>query len=443
MRAALRRAARRRSSSESIDAALTGALDGDEGDRVFERGDLADAFQGGSVRSRPLCGRASPPTRRSRPLTATARLDRRPARNLGADPGARPRPRRGRARRRPRRGPGDALPDPGRRRLRPQARDEGDRAGGDPRGADRSGRCSSPGRALEEIERDTFRPAGAGADDRPGSARAASMLGWQARIAAPDDRRRRSRRGSAAAARLIAADRRPRSRARCRLTPSRRSRSTICRPRSASPTGGWRSGAHSYTAFFTESFIDELARLAGRRAARPSGCRCSATIRGSPAAWPPPPRSAAGTAARRAAAWASPATAPSARHIAALVEVEVDRATSGCACSARCARSIAGGSINPEIVKQQIEGGLIFGIAAATGNPIGFERRPARRARLRRFRLPDARRLARGQRRAARERGGAGRSHRARRAGRRAGHRQRLHALTGRRLRALPLRVGG
>ena len=26
--------------------------------------------------------------------------------------------------------------------------------------------------------------------------------------------------------------------------------------------GGWRSGAHSYTAFFTESFIDELARLA-------------------------------------------------------------------------------------------------------------------------------------------------------------------------------------
>ena len=44
--------------------------------------------------------------------------------------------------------------------------------------------------------------------------------------------------------------------------------------------GGWRSGAHSYTAFFTESFMDELARISEGRAACPSGCRCSATIRG-------------------------------------------------------------------------------------------------------------------------------------------------------------------
>ena len=29
------------------------------------------------------------------------------------------------------------------------------------------------------------------------------------------------------------------------------------------PTGHWRSGAHSYTAFFTECFIDELAHVAG------------------------------------------------------------------------------------------------------------------------------------------------------------------------------------
>ena len=79
-------------------------------------------FPGASPVERPLRGRP-------RPVGADRAADRdraghrRPARNLGADPGAGPRPRRRRPRDRLRRGPGDALSDARRRRLRPQARD--------------------------------------------------------------------------------------------------------------------------------------------------------------------------------------------------------------------------------------------------------------------------------------------------------------------------------
>ncbi len=48
-------------------------------------------------------------------------------------------------------------------------------------------------------------------------------------------------------------------------------------------------GAHSYTCFFTESFIDELAHVAGHRRARRSAWRCSASSRGWRAACRPSP----------------------------------------------------------------------------------------------------------------------------------------------------------
>jgi isoquinoline 1-oxidoreductase beta subunit len=59
-------------------------------------------------------------------------------------------------------------------------------------------------------------------------------------------------------------------------------------------------------------------------------------------------------------------------HIACLVEVEVTRAQ-----RLRVLRAVAavdcGRAINPEIVKQQIEGGIVHGVSAATGRPIEIE----------------------------------------------------------------------
>jgi isoquinoline 1-oxidoreductase beta subunit len=59
-------------------------------------------------------------------------------------------------------------------------------------------------------------------------------------------------------------------------------------------------------------------------------------------------------------------------HIACLVEVEVSGDQ-----RLRVTRAVAavdcGRVVNPELVKQQIEGGIVHGVAAATGKPIAFE----------------------------------------------------------------------
>ena len=112
-------------------------------------------------------------------------------------------------------------------------------------------------------------------------------------------------------------------------------------------------------------------------------------------------------------------------YIATLVEIEVTRDQRLRVLRAVCAVD-CGRAINPEIVKQQIEGGLIHGISAAIGRPIEIADGSPMLRHHRRLRPADLARRARGQRRAARERGGFGRSHRARRADRRARRRQRL-----------------
>jgi isoquinoline 1-oxidoreductase beta subunit len=66
-------------------------------------------------------------------------------------------------------------------------------------------------------------------------------------------------------------------------------------------------------------------------------------------------------------------------HSAIVVEIEVDRSQRVRVLRAVCAVD-CGRVVNPEIVRQQIEGGILFGISAATGNPIRFENgRPALR----------------------------------------------------------------
>jgi isoquinoline 1-oxidoreductase beta subunit len=136
-------------------------------------------------------------------------------------------------------------------------------------------------------------------------------------------------------------------------------------------TGYWRSGAHSYTAFFTECFLDELARQANVEPLsfrmqmlgdNPRLARClstAATLGG----WDGgQPGSTMGLAAHSAFG----------SHVATLVEIEGGKGERVRVLRAVCAVD-CGQVVNPNIVKQQIEGGLVFGIAAATGNPVRFE----------------------------------------------------------------------
>lgn len=141
-------------------------------------------------------------------------------------------------------------------------------------------------------------------------------------------------------------------------------------------TGIWRSGAHSYTAFFTECFIDELARQAK---IEPLSFRMQmlgdnprlARVLSTAAALGGWDGGGAGSMMGLAAHSAFGS------HVATMVEVEIGDG-SGRAQQVRVKRATCavdcGRIVNPEIVRQQIEGGLMFGIAAATGSRIAVER---------------------------------------------------------------------
>ncbi|MBV9883400.1 MAG: xanthine dehydrogenase family protein molybdopterin-binding subunit [Sphingomonadaceae bacterium] len=221
---------------------------------------------------------------------------------------------------------------------------------------------------IQEIECDSFRPAAAA--QMTAWVQQGRLHAWQARIAAPAT-------ASEVAARIGA-------------TP------WLVRPDAAAAagaqppygianiavdhvpteigirTGSWRGEAHSYTAFFTESFIDELARAWGMEplsfrmgllGANPRLARCLSTAT-SLGGWDGgPPGSGMGIACH--AAFGS--------FIAVLVEVEVTADQRLRVLRAVCAVD-CGRTVNPEIVKQQIEGGLIHGISAATGKPLNIVR---------------------------------------------------------------------
>jgi isoquinoline 1-oxidoreductase beta subunit len=134
-------------------------------------------------------------------------------------------------------------------------------------------------------------------------------------------------------------------------------------------TGHWRSDAHSYTAFFTESFIDELAHVAGVEAVsfrmamlgnEPRLARCLQT-------------------AAQLGNWQGGIAGSGqgiachmfhGSYIAVMAEahlvgrkVKVDRLV---------AAVDVGRVVNPDLLTQQIEGGLIFGMAAAIGCSTSF-----------------------------------------------------------------------
>lgn len=151
------------------------------------------------------------------------------------------------------------------------------------------------------------------------------------------------------------------------------------------PTARWRGNADSYTAFFTECFVDELAARAGSDAlsyrmamlgGSPLLARCLLTAT-SLGGWEGGlSGSAQGLACHsmRGSHIALMATArPSERglQVEQLVAV-VD----------------AGRIVNPAIARQQIEGGLIFGLAAAVGATTDYEGGVATARRLHQLALP-------------------------------------------------------
>jgi len=136
-------------------------------------------------------------------------------------------------------------------------------------------------------------------------------------------------------------------------------------------TGLARGGAHALTCFFTECFIDELARraeiepLSFRMQLLGNNPRFARVLSEAAAlgGWDGGPRgSGIGLAAHSAFG----------SHIALVVEIEVQPDQ-----RIRVLRAVAavdcGRVVNPDVVKQQIEGGILHGIAAATALPLSYE----------------------------------------------------------------------
>ncbi|MBC2776708.1 xanthine dehydrogenase family protein molybdopterin-binding subunit [Parasphingopyxis marina] len=131
----------------------------------------------------------------------------------------------------------------------------------------------------------------------------------------------------------------------------------------------WRSVGHSYTAFFTETFIDEMAHDAGveplsfrigmlNDAPRLARCLTRATALGG---W---------DGGEMGNGMGLAAHSSFGSHVAMVVQVRIGDdqrpVVQRVAAAVDCGRII-----NPEIVKQQIEGGIIFGMSQALGGRIG------------------------------------------------------------------------
>ncbi|MBM6577972.1 xanthine dehydrogenase family protein molybdopterin-binding subunit [Microvirga sp. SRT01] len=138
------------------------------------------------------------------------------------------------------------------------------------------------------------------------------------------------------------------------------------------PTGHFRGGAHGLTCFFTECFLDELAHAGrsepvsfriGMLGGEPRLARCLSTA-ASLGGWEGGVQgSGQGIAAH----------AFRGSYVAVMAEAHrgddgrpvVDRLVAAVDC---------GRMVNPDIVRQQVEGGLIVGLAQALGGATGFDR---------------------------------------------------------------------
>ncbi|MBN3768074.1 molybdopterin cofactor-binding domain-containing protein [Burkholderia sp. Se-20378] len=140
------------------------------------------------------------------------------------------------------------------------------------------------------------------------------------------------------------------------------------------PVGFWRSVGHSYNAFFLETFVDEIAAKSGRD---PVALRRAWLTRhprylkvldtAMTAAGLKQPESAEGSRA-----WGCALHASFGSIVAMAADVSIRDGSVNVhriVCAIDC-----GYVINPDIVRQQVEGGIVFGLSAALHGRVTFER---------------------------------------------------------------------
>jgi isoquinoline 1-oxidoreductase subunit beta len=151
------------------------------------------------------------------------------------------------------------------------------------------------------------------------------------------------------------------------------------------PTGPWRSMAHSHNCFFVECFVDELAHKAG---IEPLSYRMQMLVGQTRLA-----RCLTGVASM--AGWDGGAEGSGkgiachsmrGSHIALIATART--AETGVRVDKISAMVDCGRLINPDLARQQIEGGIVFGLAQALGSSTEFENGLPTARRLRDIDLP-------------------------------------------------------
>ena len=151
------------------------------------------------------------------------------------------------------------------------------------------------------------------------------------------------------------------------------------------PTGPWRGLANSYNCFFVEGFIDELAHKAGVEplsfrmqmlVGQTRLARCLTSV-ATMAGW-----DGGVSGSGRGIACHSMRGS----HIAVIVTAR--NSTTGVRVDRIHAMADCGRLINPDLARQQIEGGIVFGLAQALGSATDFESGLPTARRLRDIDLP-------------------------------------------------------
>lgn len=151
------------------------------------------------------------------------------------------------------------------------------------------------------------------------------------------------------------------------------------------PAGCWRSNADHYAAFFNECFVDELAHVAGvdpmsfriqMLGGQPRLAHCLTTV------------TALGGWQGGGAGSGQGISCHMMQGSSAAVMVEASMSGSRLSVSRIVAAVDCGDQVNPDIARQQIEGGLIFGLAAAMGCSVPYDGAMPSRAILGRMGLP-------------------------------------------------------
>jgi isoquinoline 1-oxidoreductase beta subunit len=151
------------------------------------------------------------------------------------------------------------------------------------------------------------------------------------------------------------------------------------------PTGPWRGLANSYNCFFVEGFIDELAHKAGveplsfRMQMLVGQTRLARCLTGvaTMAGWDGGVSGSGRGIACHSMRGSHIAVIVTARNSATGVRVDRIHAMADC-----------GRLINPDLARQQIEGGIVFGLAQALGSATEFESGLPTARRLRDIDLP-------------------------------------------------------